>query len=139
MAHSMAKDWNDGCAYGLEDRDCESDEIYLDTCSGDRRQKFNFRYLPSGEVLITLGTDPNTCLSGGRPHLRPCNPDSSNHRWRALDGKNFQTNKFEIGKDSIPGKCLTQHHHPKQKEVVEMIDCAVERRDHTTFWEKYYP
>ena len=61
---------NQMCWYGEEERSCDPNRIYLDTCSGsDSRQRFDFVYQSTGEVLIKARSRTNRCLKGGRPRL----------------------------------------------------------------------
>lgn len=61
---------NQMCWYGEEERSCDPNRIYLDTCSGsDSRQRFDFIYQSTGEVLIKARSRSNSCLKGGRPRL----------------------------------------------------------------------
>jgi len=49
----------------------------------------------------------------------------------------FANARFEISRVEIEERCLTNHHHPKEKEIIEMSDCAKERRFDTSYWSVY--
>ena len=131
MAHSQSGT----CYYGLEERECESDHVYTDWCSTSSRQQFEILYQPSGEFMIRA-VSKNQCLEGDRPKLRDCNPNNAAQLWHPMNG-GYESTKFEITRKGRESRCLTQHHHPKEGEVIEMNDCARERRYTTNAWEFY--
>ena len=141
MAHSMSEVWS-SCAYGTDSRDCEEGVIYINECSStDLRQLFRFRELPSGEFMIEIGTNPNQCVQGRRLKSRPCDQNEPNQRWMAMDygsRSSVNTLRFEISQIGQESRCVTQHHHPREREVVEMSNCDNERRSFTTYWQRIY-
>jgi len=144
----MADDWG-SCFYGAANsRECEKDTIYMDVCSADYRQLFSFIEITKddyfnvtpGEFMIAAGNKPHLCLHTGRPRLQECNPKLPGQRWIAMDqGRRSATNqrRFELSKVGKEDRCLTQHHHPRAKEVLDMIDCVSERLADTTYWQKF--
>lgn len=131
MAHSQSGT----CHYGTEARECTSDRIYTDWCSGTSRQKFQIVYLLSGEFMIRAVSN-GKCLEGDRPKLRDCDPNKSSQRWHPMNG-GYESPSFEITRVGKESRCLSQHHHPKEGEIIELNDCAQERRYETNAWEFY--
>ena len=126
----------DSCWYGLEERPCASDEIYVEKCGSSSNQVFEFLYQPSGEVLI-LAVSANKCLEGNRPRLRDCDPKNGEQLWHPMNG-GYDSKSFELTRKRWGSKCLSQAHHPKAGEVIELSDCARERTYTTNAWELYW-
>jgi len=69
--------------------------------------------------------------------LQPC--DDSNYNTQIITGWQV-TGHFELypfGEST--GKCITQGHHPKPKEVIVAQPCGNPRWDHTNYWTVYEP
>jgi hypothetical protein len=129
------------CWYGLRRETCDMDKVYISECSDDPRQTFSFEYLPGNrkEVLIQIGNGlHNTCLerSGRDIALAWCDSTSPLQRWYSPNG-DFDSYRFEISQYDYSSQCVTQAHHPKEGEVVELHSCRGSRRDQTSFWNKY--
>ncbi|KAL3940537.1 MAG: hypothetical protein SGBAC_004940 [Bacillariaceae sp.] len=76
--------------------------------------------------------------------LQRCHADASEEQlWKAPKGsfRNIgkSTNRFELSQNLFGGMnyCLTNHHHPKYGEPLEMYTCNEARRDETSFWNTY--
>jgi hypothetical protein len=119
---------NDGCDLG--------DKIYVYECS-EISQTFDFVYVNSVEVLIKLyGTE--LCLERNNKDIfiKTCNEDNSKHKWFAKVGA-FRQNRFEISQKKFTRFCITQRHHPKEGEEVEIESCKQARKGLTSFWNRY--
>lgn len=87
------------------------------------------------------------CLERSRGRhvtLEQCHTDGKEEQlWRAPQGsfRNIQrsNNRFELSQSLFGGMdyCLTNHHHPKYGETLEMYTCDEARRDQTSFWNTY--
>jgi len=131
----------------------------------DRSQSFvfigveaNFTSLPAGvnldestlaqqrqvamhqEVLVQLGTGEDLCWERWRRaiFLEPCDKTNPLQRWYAPNG-NFNGDKLEISQDGYDTQCVSNDHHPTDKEVLEMHSCVALRKwdSETSFWERY--
>lgn len=129
------------CWHGLRTGPCDQDALYVSKCSNDARQEFTFMHLTGGtEVLIKLGRGSNSCFErkGRSIGLRRCDPNSPLQRWSAPNG-NLQGYRFELSQLSYQGQCISQAHHPKEGEIVELHSCKRSRDpDHqSSFWNVY--
>ncbi len=50
--------------------------------------------------------------------------------WHGIDFEN----KFELVAGRFGEKCLSQHHHPKEREVLYMEKCKLARLYDTSYW-----
>ena len=78
----------------------------------------------------------NKCLQGSRPKLRDCDPNDPDQLWHPMNG-GYDSESFEITRKGREDRCLSQHHHPKKGEVIELVDCARERKYTTNAWQFY--
>jgi hypothetical protein len=129
------------CWYGDQSLGCNSDQLYISKCSFERNQWFTFEPTPSGEVLIKLGNDKNQCWERLRRsiYIRTCDPNNPLQRWFALNGSLDDGDRFELSQQGFTNQCMTNAHHPKAGEVVEMHSCRASRApdSETSFWVKY--
>jgi hypothetical protein len=126
------------CYYNNEeDDDCEEDRMYIDSCNFDEYwdHKFRFLFLDGGEAMIQTEFG-NNCWAryGRRIYLETCE-NSSRQRWYAPNGS-FSGSRFEISQAGTD-LCVSQNHHPKQREVIEMHTCEDARDDDTSYWTRY--
>lgn len=131
------------CWYGLERRPCNPDQIYVAKCNSDPQQRFDLILLSnnnSEDIFLIQVPNKNACLEmqGNSIFLRPCNLQNSLQQWKTLNGS-LAGRRFEIVPSSRPTHCVTQAHHPKAGEVVELYKCSVARSpEHiTSFWHLY--
>lgn len=134
MEHSLRED---ECRYGEDERDCDYDHIYIMRCSRSQNQVFELIYQPDGRALIKAVTR-GLCLDGGRPNLRTCDSSKETQLWHPQNGGWGSSNGFELTRIGREDRCLTQHHHPRDTEIVEFGDCERNRRDTTSKWEFYW-
>ena len=116
--------------------DCDDDRLYIDECGDDHGDdRFRFGDLGGGRVLIYATEEDDKCLArrGTRIYLEDCDRNDADQRWYAPRGS-FTGSRFEISIDG--SRCMTQAHHPKPREVIELKDCEDERDSDTTYWEK---
>lgn len=130
------------CWHGFDIEPCDQDAIYISRCKpNEARQEFTFVHLMGGEeILIRLGGGHNSCFQreGRNIVLRPCDPSSYRQRWVAPNG-DFNAYRFEISQKSYKTQCVTQAHHPKEGEVVELHSCRASRspEHQTSYWNVY--
>jgi len=117
---------------------CSSGEkLYIDECGDSDIQRFDFDYVDSDEALIKIHGS-NRCLerSGRDIYVRSCDDGNSRQRWWAKRG-DFDGSRFEISQKGATDLCVTQRHHPKTGEEVELESCSTARADDTSYWERY--
>lgn len=130
------------CTYGIK--------IYINICDDVHSQRFNFWPVhyegqdgyDHTEVLIHLhGTDMCFQRYNRDIYLMPCNYLDQTHLWYAKNGtffaENSAENKFEISQVGFDDFCITQRHHPKFAEEVELEPCEQARRGDTSYWNRY--
>lgn len=114
------------------------DKLYIENCSDDGVERFDFDYINSDEVLIKLhGTDRCLERAGRDIYIRSCNSGNSLQRWWAKTGE-FDEYRFEISQLTATNLCVTQRHHPKPDEEVELEPCETARSSDTSFWVRCY-
>lgn len=108
----------------------EGDTLYTRKCRNGRYTQY---FVKMGNTLRPL-TNKNMCVaqSGHRKiSLRTCD-GSDEQIWY---GFRFDGGKFELNSQSVnPSKCLSQHHHPKPREVLYMESCELARKWDTSYW-----
>lgn len=132
------------CWYGLEERPCNPDEVYVSKCSADPRQRFDLILLPSHEgieeTFMIKVPSKDSCLQLNTKaiHLRPCDEQSPLQHWTTINGS-VSGKRFEIVPVARPTHCVTQDHHPKAAEVITLQRCSIARSPlHlTSFWTLY--
>ena len=89
---------------------------------------------------IRLEDGKNLCLEANintdKIYLADCNQFNEN-QWFVAKNGNFNSRRFEMAPFFEPDDCLTQSHHPKANEDVEIRSCGGAREDNTSFWMKY--
>jgi hypothetical protein len=121
----------------------EGHHLWIRECKDDRRDvKFNIiTNSGSGDQVRVAGT--NLCLSTVNNkylELKPCNKNSS----RQLFATITNLSKFVLRPYSQRtwteniAKCISQLHHPKNKEVVGLHQCEEARNHQTIYWEEYH-
>lgn len=114
------------------------EKLYIEECDDSGVQRFDFDDLGSDEILIRLhGT--SRCLERSNKDIfvRNCDSGKSNQLWWAKVG-GFDEYRFEISQKSATNLCVTQRHHPKPDEEVELEPCTQARAGETSFWERCY-
>jgi len=69
--------------------------------------------------------------------LQSCSSTDRNQRFVAYRGDFTSGRQFEISPRAKLGWCLTQRHHPKNRERVHIEPCPTARKSNTSFWQKY--
>lgn len=96
--------------------------------------------LPDGQAMIKsveLGKCIRNSRSGGQARFTTCNQEDPQQLFIAQNG-GWNSRHFEITKIGEEDDCLTQLHHPRNGEEIEMYDCLDERRHTTSAWELYW-
>lgn len=110
------------------------DDIQIETCDYSSRQKF----IAIGKT-IRPAANPDHCITttgySGKSDpisLRSCTGGSNQN---FLELKSY--GKFELQPEGNIDRCLSQHHHPKAKEVIYPEKCDKTRSFDTTYWTTY--
>ena len=119
---------NAGCSYG--------NKIYISECGGSS-QRFDFIPVGNDEVLIQLHGQ-NLCFERVNKdiYMYPCDSNNSRQQWYAKRGE-FDEYRFEISQNGFNNYCITQRHHPKDDEEVELEPCTQARDGQTSYWNRY--
>jgi hypothetical protein len=142
------------CMRCLDNQHCQVGEpLFLGDCGNWHRSAyFDFVYFGNNVVQIELilekeeeekENDQNKlCLertSSRQVTLQECHVGNTKQHWKASLGS-FTGNRFEISQTLFGGVeyCLTNHHHPKYGERLELYTCEETRRDTTNFWNVSY-
>lgn len=121
----------------------EEHNLWIRKCKDDRRDfKFNIITNPgSGDQVRVAGT--NLCLSTVNNkylELKSCNEASSRQLFAPIENlSKFLLRPYNQRNwtDNV-AKCVSQLHHPKDKEVLGLHHCERARNDQTMYWEEYY-
>ena len=131
---------NGKCWYGRKSKTCRNDQVYIAKCNQYKGQRFMFVKVSGNEVLIKVGDGRNLCFErySREIFLRTCDSSKERQRWFAPKGS-FDGPRFEVSQHSLSNQCMTQDHHPKAGEVVELHSCRAARsKSHeTSYWVKY--
>ena len=114
------------------------DQLELYFC-GDESTWFVFRNLDTttGQTQIQVATS-SLCIDNvgnQRVELRTCVDSSARQKFTAGNGS-FRGDKFELLTVFNRG-CLSNHHHPKENEIIYKNDCSTARSADASFWNKY--
>ncbi len=107
--------------------------LQIRRCSQTSRQKWvavdkTIRFAPNRSLCLTASG-----VGAKNPvRLRTCNGG----RGQKFDGVREQ-GRFELQPSSNPGRCISQHHHPKDKEPLYPETCSKTRSTKTTYWQVY--
>jgi hypothetical protein len=108
----------------------EGDILHTRKC---RRGRYTQYFVKIGNTLRPL-LNKTICIarSGNRKiSLQVCD-GSKEQTWYGL---RFDGGKFELSDEEVnPLKCLSQHHHPKPREVLYMESCVLARDFDTSYW-----
>lgn len=118
--------------------------VQIQVISGDgtkrksrQRRKRNSRSPSSSDLCLERS-------AGRHVTLQQCNTEGKEEQlWNAPQGSfrdiRKSNNRFELSQSLFGGNnyCLTNHHHPKYGETLEMYTCEEARRDQTNFWNTY--
>mmetsp|Transcript_16128 Transcript_16128/g.39485 ORF Transcript_16128/g.39485 Transcript_16128/m.39485 type:complete len:364 (+) Transcript_16128:157-1248(+) len=136
---------NHGCVVpGNNGGSCqEGHTIWIRKCK-DTRRNFKWQILKnsgSGDQVRAAGS--NLCLStvGNKyVEMRRCDSSSQKQLFKPIS----DINRFEIRPyyqrnwSMNDAKCLSQLHHPKDKELVGLHRCQTAKAHETLYWEDYY-
>lgn len=142
--YSLGDGPNHGCVVpGSAGSSCqEGHMIWIRRCKDDRRlYEFNIlKNSGSGDQVRVDGT--NLCLStvdNRYLELKKCNKDSSRQLFKPVTNlSKFELLPYYQRNWSISNaRCLSQLHHPKDKELVGLHQCETARNHQTLYWEEY--
>lgn len=113
------------CWHGDFTEPCNSEELYISTCSKNEKQAFVFIPTGDNEILVQLGSpnpqDPNIdrCLEreGRAIYLRACDATNPLQRWFAPNGSLVGDEKFELSQKDFQQQCVSNDHHPKPGKI----------------------
>lgn len=130
------QEWCMECAGGS--RKCEvNDSIIISHCSHDKSTWFLYKNLNDGAAQIQAA-NTDLCLEWVNQKdilVKICDGSKERQKFKALNGS-FGGKKFELSTASAEG-CLSQHHHPKDEELIFRMDCSLTRKHTTSFWTQY--
>lgn len=140
---------NGKCWKGNVTIPCKSEHFYLAECGRVDYEQQAWRFLPigdeQGQVLIQ-SADPRDerCWERSRLNiiLMECDINNGFQRWFANNGTSFfdpNNNKFEISLNSKDSHCVSNDHHPKPGELVELFSCESLRApdSQTAYWMRW--
>jgi hypothetical protein len=121
----------------------EGQSVWIRECK-DKRRFYSFVIISnynSGDQIKVH--DTNLCLSTVRNkylELRNCDNKLSNQLFAPIyDIGKFELRPYDQRLLSLKqAKCLSQLHHPKDKEVVGLHQCETNYNHETNFWEEYH-
>ncbi|CAB9513487.1 expressed unknown protein [Seminavis robusta] len=136
------------CWYGDQVEECLSNQTFLARCDGTGlepwQQAFLFLPVNDDEVLIqSAAVADQRCWRRSRRELflTECDPNDPMQRWIASNGTAFfdEDNRFEISQAGFNSQCISNDHHPKPGEVIELHSCEALRApdSQTALWTKY--
>ena len=114
--------------------------IQIQRCDGGSNQRFEMLYVPGTNKQESLirSLSRNRCLKGGGvPRFSDCDYSDWDQRFKSMNGWWFG-DSFEITRNGMENRCLSQHHHPREGEELSMRDCKAERRYTTSAWEFWW-
>jgi len=104
----------------------------------DNPTKMEFIYRGQEAQIKVRGTD--LCMEANTGSnsisLKSCSSSNRNQLFVAYRG-DFREQRFEIAPRNKLGWCLTQRHHPKNRETVLIETCESARYSDTSYWNKY--
>lgn len=114
------------CDYG--------DKTYIHTCERAISQRYDFISINDKDYMIRLHGE-DLCLERISMDIFLYDCDSRNRRqfWVA----EVRNDRFEIKPMGLDSHCVTQRHHPKFYEEVEIEPCPSARISHTSYWTRY--
>jgi hypothetical protein len=142
--YSLGDGPNHGCVVpGNTGSSCqEGHMIWIRKCKDNSRDyKFNIlKNSGSGDQVRV--EDTNLCLSTVRNRyleLKTCDKNSSRQLFKPITNiHKFELRPYSQRNWSISdAQCLSQLHHPKDKELVGLHQCETARNHETLFWEEY--
>lgn len=118
---------------------CEVDDsIIISYCSHDHSTWFVYKNLKDDISQIQVAVSSHLCLQlvgNNEIRVRVCDATKQRQKFKALNGS-FGGAKFELGTVERDG-CISQHHHPKDGEIIFRMDCALTRKHTTSYWMQY--
>ncbi|EEC45888.1 TRD6 [Phaeodactylum tricornutum CCAP 1055/1] len=69
--------------------------------------------------------------------LQSCNVAEASQRFFASSGRFAWGQRFEITPRGLSGECITQRHHPKAGEILEVEPTITARMSDTSYWNLY--
>jgi hypothetical protein len=132
------QEWCMECSGGNSDA-CEVDDsIIISHCSHDRSTWFVYKNLSNDVSQIQVAVSSHLCLQlvgNNDIRVKVCDGTKQRQKFKALNGS-FGGAKFELGTTERDG-CISQHHHPKDGEIIFRMDCALTRKHTTSYWMQY--
>lgn len=122
-----------------------NDSIIISHCSHDRSTWFKYKNLRNDTTQLqiavnnTMSSSQHLCLQlvgNTTISIKVCDGTNQRQKFRSLNGLFGKTNKFEIGTIFREG-CISNHHHPKDGELLYRENCTVTRKHTTSYWTQY--
>ena len=125
------------CWHGLRTEPCHQDMVYVARCDSDRRQQFNILPMKGGTQYQIGIHGEDRCMQRSEYSLvlETCNVNNPLQRFWMPRGTTDQK-RFELSPITLANYCVTQSHHPKSGEVVELQKCSNARNieNQSSFW-----
>jgi hypothetical protein len=119
----------------------EGEKIYIYECDDEYVQSFEFDPVQGKDVLIRLKTRNKKDLCFERDDtdifMRECSKSNQDQLWLPNKGFSLDGDSFEIVPKRAQDLCITQRHHPKAGEEVELEKCTSTRWSDTSKWNRY--
>jgi len=138
-----------------EDLNCGSsfcnagDQLWLRNCDEGHGAEFKTMYTDDGLMIQVVDSGrsetawPQTCVTRTRKHymqVQTCNATDPTQKWKSIsDNHEFNLISYyqHKGEEKNETYCVTQHHHPKDYEILGMKDCLLAEIDNTALWVTY--
>jgi hypothetical protein len=120
---------NNGCQ--------QNDKLFIYACS-DNAQYFDFVPVQGTNYILIKLRNKNLCFQRADKdiYMRNCNSSNQNQLWFPKRGS-FNGDSFEISPKGAVNLCITQRHHPKAREEVELEPCTTARKSDTSKWNRF--
>ena len=110
-------------------RSCRNgDSLWVRKCN----RRSSRQYFVKVDNTLRPNNNQRVCVTrteDRKIHLYKC-VGSTRQEWNGIDfGRNFELTAGQSNE-----KCLSQHHHPKEREVLYMEKCKLARRYDTSYW-----
>lgn len=132
--HDCEDRGDDGCQPGHQ--------MWLRDCDDDHGETFQAKTFPDGVLLQIVG-DAAVCLTRTKQRyvtVQPCNALDAAQKWRPISAESeFQLRPAYFHRnDDGRHFCVTQHHHPKDEEILGLKDCPQAELWDTSEYDAYF-
>lgn len=115
-----------------------NDKMELRNCKNKSNEDAQFVATSAGKGHQFRIANTNLCMQksrrGSSIRLKKCN---KKNKWQHFVGFKSDGKRFDLKPSTSSKRCLSQHHHPKAKEIIFAETCFKAHRVDTGFWEAY--